>query len=95
MSSAEIFNQKWLLGDSGYPLEPWLLTPLPNPQNDSEIRYNVLHRQLRVKVENVIGKIIFIRVCTSLILALHVVIFLFRYSEMQMAMLKVRKRIAL
>ncbi|XP_018568602.1 putative nuclease HARBI1 [Anoplophora glabripennis] len=30
----------YLLGDSGYSLEPWLLTPIAQPENNSEREYN-------------------------------------------------------
>ena len=30
----------WLLGDSGYPLLPWLMTPIINPQTMPDNRYN-------------------------------------------------------
>ncbi|KAJ8965083.1 hypothetical protein NQ317_016113 [Molorchus minor] len=46
----------WLIGDSGYPLEPWLMTPVSN--NDltlPEQNYNTSHRSTRNVVERTIG----------------------------------------
>ncbi|XP_017486750.1 PREDICTED: putative nuclease HARBI1 [Rhagoletis zephyria] len=34
---------KWLLGDSEYPLEPWLLTPILDAKTENEEVYNTLH----------------------------------------------------
>uniref|UniRef100_A0AAR2JGW4 Putative nuclease HARBI1 n=1 Tax=Pygocentrus nattereri TaxID=42514 RepID=A0AAR2JGW4_PYGNA len=45
----------WLLGDSGYPLKRWLLTPFPNPQSTEERRYNDVHTLTRSVVERTIG----------------------------------------
>nr|XP_054930966.1 putative nuclease HARBI1 [Dermacentor andersoni] len=44
---------EWVLGDSGYPLEPWLLTPVPgHPGIDTpEGRYNQAHASMRNVVE--------------------------------------------
>ncbi|XP_037555700.2 putative nuclease HARBI1 [Dermacentor silvarum] len=46
-----------LLGDSGYPLEPWLLTPVPGhpPAHTAEGRYNTAHASMRSVVERCIG----------------------------------------
>lgn len=48
-------NHEWLLGDSGYPLEPWLLTPFSDPQNDDETLFNDMHAKARSTVERAIG----------------------------------------
>lgn len=45
----------WLLGDSGYPNLPFLLTPMGNPTSANERRYNRAHRKTRVKIECAIG----------------------------------------
>lgn len=45
----------WLLGDSAYPLRPWLLTPLPEPRNVAERRYNTAHKRTRSVIERTYG----------------------------------------
>jgi hypothetical protein len=49
----------WLLGDSGYPLEPYLLTPIEgaNPEMP-EGRYTQAHKTTRNCVERCISKIL-------------------------------------
>lgn len=46
----------WLLGDSGYPLEPWLLVPYANPQGQGETVFNRRHKSMRSLIEKVIGE---------------------------------------
>lgn len=45
-----------MLGDSGYPLQPWLLTPILNAAPDTpEFRYTERHMTARNCVERCIG----------------------------------------
>ncbi|XP_069704252.1 putative nuclease HARBI1 [Periplaneta americana] len=44
-----------LLGDSGYACRPFVLTPLLNPQTESEEAYNVAHKRARNIVERTFG----------------------------------------
>lgn len=45
----------FLLGDHGYPLQPWLLKPYDSPSTWAEIVFNTRLRKLRSLVERVIG----------------------------------------
>ncbi|XP_058877978.1 putative nuclease HARBI1 [Acipenser ruthenus] len=44
-----------LLGDSGYQLKPWLLTPFINPTNEAHTRYNNAHTKSRNLIERCFG----------------------------------------
>ncbi|XP_030758026.1 putative nuclease HARBI1 [Sitophilus oryzae] len=48
-------NLFFLLGDSGYPTRPWLLTPLGNPQNADDERYNNHFCSIRSTIERCNG----------------------------------------
>ncbi|XP_060583052.1 putative nuclease HARBI1, partial [Ruditapes philippinarum] len=45
----------YLLGDSGYPCRPFLITPFLQPRNENEERFNKAHISTRNVVERVFG----------------------------------------
>ncbi|KAK6489650.1 putative nuclease HARBI1 [Huso huso] len=47
--------QGFLLGDSGYALKPWLMTPYLNPQSPAQANYNRAHSKTWNTVERCIG----------------------------------------
>lgn len=46
-----------LLGDSGYGIAPFLMTPYPQPETEQQQRYNVLHARSRVAIERSFGQL--------------------------------------
>ena len=51
-------NHEYILGDSGYALHPYVLTPYRRPQvdgSDDNADFNLIHSSARVAVENAIG----------------------------------------
>ncbi|XP_069083640.1 putative nuclease HARBI1 [Pleurodeles waltl] len=48
-------DRAWLIGDSGYPNLPWLLTPMRHPTTAVEYTYNEAHGRTRRVVERTLG----------------------------------------
>lgn len=48
-------KNSWILGDSGYPLQPWLLTPYANPVSAQQIKFNEKHISTRNVIERCNG----------------------------------------
>nr|CAI5870026.1 unnamed protein product [Callosobruchus analis] len=46
-----------LLGDDGYGLEPWVITPFKNPNNALKRAYNRLFKKERVIIERYFGQL--------------------------------------
>jgi hypothetical protein len=46
-----------ILGDSGYAVSRWLFTPVRNPANAAERRYNRRHRRTRTVIEQAFGRL--------------------------------------
>ncbi|RXN36535.1 nuclease HARBI1 [Labeo rohita] len=46
-----------LLGDSGYPCKPWLLTPYLQPRQGPQLNYKRAHKTTRAVVERGIGQL--------------------------------------
>ena len=44
-----------IVGDSGYPLEPYLMTPVGHPRTAGEHAYNNCHTKTRVVIEQTFG----------------------------------------
>lgn len=49
------FPSTWLLGNSAYPLKPYLLTPFQNPVTPGERRYNTAYKRSRSTIERTYG----------------------------------------
>ncbi|XP_055714740.1 putative nuclease HARBI1 [Phlebotomus papatasi] len=61
----EIYNRgerMWLLGDSGYPLEPWLITPYRSPTDRLQTEFNHKFSRIRTIIENTID---YVWLCTA------------------------------
>ncbi|KAG5886733.1 hypothetical protein JTB14_027155 [Gonioctena quinquepunctata] len=50
-------NTFFVIGDSGYPTRPWILTPIPHPETEEEERFNEIFRSIRSGIERCNGVI--------------------------------------
>lgn len=46
---------EYLFGDTGYTLEPWLLTPISNPADEIDAFFNRIHKTIRSGIERTIA----------------------------------------
>ena len=46
-----------MLGDSAYPISPFLISPFKNPSNYRQRQFNFIHSKHRVVVENAFGRL--------------------------------------
>ena len=51
----EATKNGWLLGDSGYPLRQYLITPKLHPRTEAENKFNTAHSVTRIVVERAFG----------------------------------------
>ena len=49
------YGEGWLLGDSGYGLKRWLMTPIATPVTNQQRKYNLSHRKTRCPIERSFG----------------------------------------
>lgn len=58
-------TNSWLIGDSGYPLQPWLMTPFTNPDSNGKQKYNEAHIASRNCIERLNGVLKKVFACLS------------------------------
>jgi len=46
-----------LIGDSGYGIAPWIITPFENPTTDAQINFNAVYAKERVIIERCFGQL--------------------------------------
>ncbi|GES94172.1 putative nuclease HARBI1 [Rhizophagus clarus] len=52
-----IEGDDYVLGDSAYPISPFLIIPFKNPSNHRQRQFNFIHSKHRVVVENAFGRL--------------------------------------
>ena len=52
-----IEGEDYVLGDSAYPISPFLISPFKNPSNYRQRQFNFIHSKHRVVVENAFGRL--------------------------------------